>query len=394
MSKQKREKKKKNEIKNRTLQKLQLGMTAPTDLDMEDRALGGEDEMFDLGEGEREMSRADVGGHNLHDAVRDADGMSDSEDEASAELPVEDVDLDGLSSDEEREYRTRQLEGTLDDLYDDYKERMAERDTKWKVKQARLKDRNYDSWHGIREEESDDGVDKGYRDQMVRRFPRRGDAPSDDDEGEESGEGGWDVVAAHKAKLGDEPDSSDESADEDAAPKPKKKAPVRIRGVDTRAPEPRKLVTSLTNDARANMSRQAQVWFDQGVFKGVGDLAALDGEDDDEDEDEDHEEDDGSAGDDESGSDNEMDVEDGDIEMGDSSTLEADDDDDDFEIVPQAVDEDPEWDVDNEDQDEVLQKKIQGRCRRRDEPGQPLTRHRQGYSHRRGTDAGEPAGEP
>ena len=32
------------------------------------------------------------------------------------------------------------------------------------------------------------------------------------------------------------------------------------------------------------MSRQAQLWFDQGVFKGAGDLAALDGEEEDDDE--------------------------------------------------------------------------------------------------------------
>jgi len=347
MAKQKREKRKKNEMKARTIQKLQLGMTAPTDLDLNDNELAGE-EMFDLGEGERELARA--GGRNLREVVNDADGLSESEDEASAEVP-EESDDEVLSSDEERELRTQMLEGALDSLYDDYKERMSERDAKWKVKQQRLKDRNFDSWHGIREgDESDDGVDKGYRDQMVRRMPRRGDADSEDEESE--GEGGWDVVAAQKAKL-DNDSSSDSDSDDDEAPKKAKKAAVKIRP-DARAPaQPKRLLTTLTpDDTRAQMSKNAQVWFDQGVFKDVGDLAALDGDDESE---EDEEEDDDMEESDEAG--------DSDVEMESdlSSTLgDENEDEDDFEVVAQDKDDEPEWDVDDEDQDEVLQKQIKG----------------------------------
>jgi AdoMet-dependent rRNA methyltransferase SPB1 len=359
MSRQKREKKRKNEIKTRTIQKLQLGMTAPTDLDMNDNELAGE-EMFDLGEGERELARA--GGRNIAAIVGDADGLSESEEEVSAE--VAESDDEAMSSDEEREVRTQMLEGALDNLYDEYKDRMADRDAKWRVKQARLKDRNFDAWHGInKDEESDDGVDKGYRDQMVRRMPRRGDADSEDEESE--GEGGWDVVAAQKAELGENDSSdsdSDSDAEEGAAPKQKKKAAIKIRS-DARAPAPapsKRLLTTLTPDTtRAQMSRNAQVWYDQGVFKGAGDLAALDG--DDESEEDDEEEDD-----DDDDDDDEMDVdeaEDSDVEMDDelSSTLgEEEEDEDDFEIVPQGKDDEPEWNVDDEDQDEVLQKQIKG----------------------------------
>ncbi|KAL1405295.1 AdoMet-dependent rRNA methyltransferase spb1 [Vanrija albida] len=359
LSKQKREKKRKNEIKTRTIQKLQLGMTAPTDLDMEDRALAGEDEIFDLGEGERELR----GRGNLHDTILDADGLSDEEEETAA-APVEESDDEVYSSDEERELRAQALEGELDGLYDDYKERMAERDAKWKVKQQRLKDANYGSWHGINEgEESDDGVDKGYRDQMVRRFPRRGD--DEEDEGEESEDGGWDLIAAQKAKIGEEVDSDDSDEEGEAGPStkaPKKKAAIRIRD-DAPAPaQPKKLVTTLAeSQKRAAMSRNAQVWFDQSVFKGVGDLdalAALDGDDESED------------GDDESGDDDESDAEmdedeESDVDMDSSleSTLDdkEDEDEDDFEIVPQEKDEEPEWDVENEDQDEVLQKQIKSK---------------------------------
>ncbi|GMK56798.1 hypothetical protein CspeluHIS016_0306380 [Cutaneotrichosporon spelunceum] len=352
MSKQKRDKKRKNEIKTRTIQKLKLGMTAPTDLDMDDRELEGE-EMFDLGEGEREIARA--GGRNLRDFVKDADGMSESEDDASGEIPVEEED-EGLSSDEERELRTQALEAGLDSMYDDYRERMQERDAKYKVKQQRLKDRNFDSWHGIREgsDSEDDSVDKGYRDQMVR-VPRRGD--NEEQEDYESEDGGWDIVAAQKAKLGEEPDSDDSSDDEaPAASKPKPKTKITIPdNARPLAPKPKRLTTTLAPDeSRANMSRQAQVWFDQGVFKDVGDLAALDGPEDSNDEemDEDDEDEDEDA--------------DSDVEMASDaseSSLEStlddeEEDEDDFEIVPQDIDDEPEWDVDDEDQDATLQEQI------------------------------------
>lgn len=357
-AKSKREKKRKNEIKTKTIQKLQLGMTAPTDLDMNDNALAGE-EMFDLGEGERELQRA--GGRNIHAAVGDADGMSESEDEVSGQVAEEDDEV--LSSDEERELRTRALEGELDGLYDDYKDRMAERDAKWRVKQMRLKDRNFDSWHGIREgsDSEDDGVDKGHRDQRMVRMPRRGDADPED-QGEESEDGGWDLVAQQKAKLGEEEDS-DSDSDNDAPKKPKAKRAVTIRpGAPVPQPKQRLVTTLSEAQSRAQMSRQAQVWFDQSVFKDVGDLAALDGDDEDEESDDEQEDED----EDEEMEEDEESAEESDVDMASSleSTLEDEDeeeDEDDFEIVPQAKDDDPEWDVDDEDQDAVLQEHIKAK---------------------------------
>jgi len=346
MSKQRKDRKKKNEKKARDLLKLQLNMTAPEDLDNDDRALGGE-EVFDLGEGEREAKRQGRS-DDLHAALIDEDGMSEDEAESSEE---EETDLDELDSDEERERRLGALEGQLDGLYDEYKERMIERDAKWKAKEARAKDRNYDSWHGIQEgSDEDDGVEKTFR-AGPARAPRRGDA---DEEEEVSDDGGWDLLAQQKAKLGEEVDSSDS---EDEQPRVvKRKAANGWDDEDDEvvpsapAKRGRGLVTSLTEkEERAQMSRQAQVWFDQSVFKGVGDLAALDGEDEEEED---------------------ADVEDGDDEDEDMGAEEADDmemddasealDEDEFEIVPVDRDGGEEWDVDNEDQDEVKKKIIQG----------------------------------
>ena len=349
MSKQRKDRKRKNEKKARDLLKLQLHMTAPEDLDNDDRALGGE-EVFDLGEGEREAKRQGRS-DDLHDALVEQDGMSEDEAESSEE---EETDLDELDSDEERERKLGALEGQLDGLYDEYKERMIERDAKWKAKEARAKDRNYDSWHGIQDgSDEEDGVEKTFR-AGPSRAPRRGDA---DEEEEVSDDGGWDLLAQQKAKLGEEADSSDS---EDEAPKTVKRKAANGWDDDeeivTAAPAKRGrgLVTSLTEkEERAQMSRQAQVWFDQSVFKGVGDLAALDGEDEEE-EDADTEE---SDEEDEEMAEAEDEDEEEDAEMDDASEAL---DDDEFEIVPVERDGGDEWDVDQEDQDEVKRKIIQG----------------------------------
>lgn len=355
MAKQRKIRKKNNEKKARELLKLQLHMTAPEGLDNEDRALAGEAEIFDLGEGEREAARRGKR-KGLGDTMVDVDGMSDEEEEEEEE--EEESDEEVLDSDEERERRLGALEGELDGLYDEYKERKNERDAKFRVKEARAKDKNYDSWHGIREGEEDDGVETTYRNGGVKIIPRRGDA--DEEEEEESDEGGWDVIAANKARLGEEPDSSDEDDDVERPTKIARKENSRVtsNGHATARPPPKTLVTSLREkEERAQMSRQAQVWFDQSVFKDAGDLAALDGDDEeseeenveDEDEEEEDEDEDMEASSDED--DKTLEGDDEDVDM---------DDEDDFEIVPQTKDDGPSWDVDDEDQDEVKKQIIKG----------------------------------
>lgn len=295
-------------------------MTAPTDLDVDDRALEGEDDMFDLGQGEKEMSRRKIGKKALGDVIRDQEAEgSDEEGEEGAESSEEEIDFE--DSEEEREYRTQELEGELDELYDQYKDRMSERDAKWKVKQARLKDKNYDAWHGIGKAGSDADSDEEAGDRMVKRIPRRGDNEEEDD-GEESEEGGWDRVAARKAAIGEDDSGSDSDSDVDTKAKPRTaKAGPSTRAVREPKQTPRALVTSLQDrEQRAQMSRQAQLWFDQSVFKGMGDLAALDGDEEEEEEEEDE------KADEEDEEDDGVD-EDGDVAMGDAPSLsDADDD--------------------------------------------------------------------
>jgi AdoMet-dependent rRNA methyltransferase SPB1 len=344
-------------------------MTAPEDLDVNDRALQGEDDVFDLGEGEKEMNRRGVSKKALGDVIRDEAAEEDDE-EDQAESSESEMEFE--DSEEEREYRTQALEGELDELYDQYKDRMNERDAKWKVKQARIKDKNYDAWHGIQQGGSDDS-DAEVGSRMVR-VPRRGDA-EEEDEGEESEEGGWERLAARKAAIGEDDSSESEAEDGESKPEIKK---VRTKTVKTERPAtaPRALVTSLTDrENRAQMSRQAQLWFDQSVFKGVGDLAALDGDEEEEVKEEEEDEDESMDGDDESdevdeGEDVDMEapsLDDADEDTVSDSSLcwilanDQPDDDFDFEIVPRAPEHDgEEWDVEDEDQDEVKRQIVKG----------------------------------
>lgn len=320
-------------------------MTAPEDIIDTDNALAGE-EVFDLGEGEREGRRTGATKKRaLRDVVKDVDGMSDDDDETMED----DAESDGevYSSDEERELKTQHLEGELDGLYDQYRERMQERDTKWKVKQERLRDKNYEKWGGIKDEEgSDDDEDEKIVKRSFPKIPRRGDADPDD-EGEISEEGGWDLVKNQKATIGEQDSDSDNSSDEEEAPKRSRAEPKAAAGVETKAVKakktPQSLVTTLSAaQERAELSRQAQVWFDQSVFKDVGDLAALDGD---------------SESEAESEAEPESDVE---MEAAEA-VVDAEDAESDvgYEVVP--VDDGLEWDVDQEDQDEVKRKKIQGK---------------------------------
>ena len=257
--------------------------------------------MFDLGVGERQNRSK----RPLEEALDDEDAEPDVSNDQSAKDDEAEEEID---SDEERERRLEGLEGELDGLYDEYKERMSEKDTKWRVKQSRMKDRNYDAWHGIREDgEKDDG--------------------EEEDEAE-SEEGGWDLVRQRRDREEAETDV-ETSDDEETAPR----GTAQPGLVQTS----RRLVTSLRGpEQRAALSRQAQLWFDQPAFKSAGLEKLL-------------ELDDAAERETQSPS-NSLETPDDDIEMAEQGN--------DFEVVPLEN----AWDVDNEDEDEVKRKVIQGEC--------------------------------
>lgn len=242
----KRERRKANEVKTRTIQRMQLSMTAPLDIGLEqqDQALIADEDMFDLGDTERVLKKK--GGVSKF-ASRDQDeDESEEEDEEESESEEE-----GLDSDEEREKKTKGLEDELDGLYDSYKERLAERDSKYKVKEARKKNKEREEWHGIKEAK---------------------DGSSDEEEDEE---GGWDVMQKAKGRndqsSDEESDSDEEVEDQDVSAGQKRRRPGQAQE------NGKKKARFATEDAKVvpASSRAADLWFSQDVFGGMDGLDAI-----------------------------------------------------------------------------------------------------------------------
>lgn len=196
-------------------------MTAPLDIGLEqnDASLSmGQDDMFDLVDTQRELRKK--GG--ISKLASDDEMPSDEEEEE-----VEGSDEEIIGSEEERERRVLVLEADLDSMYDAYREKMKERDAKYRVAEARKEKGQLEEWSGLKDEN---------------------EVESGDDSSED---GGWEEMAAAK-EIGD---SSDESDYDEPTPGQKRKRPnpASRKHVDVQPP-----------------SRAAQVWFSQDIFKEVG----------------------------------------------------------------------------------------------------------------------------
>ena len=293
-------------------------MTAPLDIGLEfqDQALGhGQEDILDL-----EMSKKQFGKKSQIDLVDLVDDKDDFEsDEGEQGKDAMDEADETLDPEGEEDKKVDNLEAELDGLYDAYQERMKERDTKYRVKEARRKDKSREEWRGIQQQDSDDG------------------------DGSDESEGGYDIVQAAKARFGDDSDSdSDSEFDDNLGTSLTGKKLKRTRGINAEVGG-RQLKKARIGQLET--SRAASMWFGQDVFAGVG-LTASDDEDEDDDNDE------------------EMhDVEDGDLDEGgeeDASRSEGSaDSEDEFEVVPQEDQDEEMWDVEDEDQDEIKRSKIQ-----------------------------------
>ena len=291
-------------------------MTAPLDigLDFRDQALGhGQEDVLDL-----ELSKKQLGKKNAQvDLVNLVDDKDDFEsDEGEKRGDVTSGDEETLDPDDEGK-EVGELEAELDGLYDAYQERLRERDAKYRVKEARRKDKSREEWHGIQQ-------------------------PDSDDDSEES-EGGYDVMQATKGRFGEDSDSdSDPEFDDDMDTCPTSGKPKRWREDDAEGGgrQPKKAKAE-----QLETSRATSMWFDQDVFTGV-DLTVSDDGDEDEDE--------------------EMhDVEDEAVSKGSTGRVPqlegSTDSEDGFEVVPQEDQDEQMWDVDDEDQDEIKQSEIQSK---------------------------------
>ena len=139
-SSKKKERRKENEKKRKEIVRMQMHMTTPMEIGMEQLGPSGEDATFSL-------KRADKEG--VRDAIassrQTAEESESEESESESEAEVSDDDGD-------------QLERELDSLYEQYQDRQEERDSKLRAKKSR-KAYEADEWEGFSgsdKEESDD----------------------------------------------------------------------------------------------------------------------------------------------------------------------------------------------------------------------------------------------
>lgn len=136
----KKERRKENEKKRKEIVRMQMHMTTPMDIGMEQIGPGGEDTTFSL----KKVDRA-----NARDAVvnaRDIPAESESEEDSESETEEEDDDGD-------------RLERELDSMYEQYQERMEDRDSKLRAKKAR-KEYETEEWEGFSDENKSDASDE------------------------------------------------------------------------------------------------------------------------------------------------------------------------------------------------------------------------------------------
>ncbi|KAH1487160.1 hypothetical protein LV164_005471 [Aspergillus fumigatus] len=136
-AKRKKERRKENEKKRKEIIRMQMHMTTPMDIGMEQLGPGGDDATFSLKRVERDGARDVIASGKL------AEIESDSEDDQT--------ESDYDESDDEGD----RLERELDSLYEQYQERREDRDSKVRAKKAR-KDYEAEEWDGFSDSDKED----------------------------------------------------------------------------------------------------------------------------------------------------------------------------------------------------------------------------------------------
>ncbi|KAI1214603.1 AdoMet-dependent rRNA methyltransferase spb-1 [Annulohypoxylon truncatum] len=197
-AKKKRERRKENEKKQKEIVRMQLHMVAPMDIGMEQDGPSGHDSMFALKPIDKHgVANKIVKGKMamINESKKDKDsGIGSSGD-----------------TDDESDEEEDRLERELDNMYDQYRERKAESDAKFRAKKAR-KEHDDGEWEGVSADEQQ----------------------SSDDE-----------------VLDEDEDSSDNSDEDDAPSKP--------------------LLTDLDNQPTGSggLSKRATNFFSQDIFKDI-----------------------------------------------------------------------------------------------------------------------------
>lgn len=139
-SKKKKERRRENEKKQKDIVRMQLNMTAPMDIGMEEQGPMGEDAMFQLKAIDQDgaLNRISKG------------KMVKVNEKSTNRNQVSHAAAD--DSDDESDEAEDRLERELDNMYDAYKERKAATDAKYRAKRSR-KEHDDDEWEGVSADE-------------------------------------------------------------------------------------------------------------------------------------------------------------------------------------------------------------------------------------------------
>ncbi|KAK4699112.1 AdoMet-dependent rRNA methyltransferase SPB1, partial [Phenoliferia sp. Uapishka_3] len=268
-----RERRRLNERKTRDVQRMQLNMVTPMDVGLERQDGIDDSDMFDLGEVEGGVERRGIPGGLGSDIDEGDDESGESGDDEEEE------ESDGDEDEDEKEKRTKRLENNLDALYDQYQQHKSERDAKHKAKEERRKRDAAEGgeWHGIKQ----DSESESEGDQDPAPMPSDDDDSSDEDELTTSKKlakaaTGMDVDDGEGMDVDDDEDEDDE----EKAPTPalsKRAIKAAALAESKKRARDGKLITKLPATAKptADKSRQAAMWFDQPVFKGLKGLKEM-----------------------------------------------------------------------------------------------------------------------
>ncbi|CZR39320.1 putative SPB1-required for ribosome synthesis, putative methylase [Fusarium proliferatum ET1] len=214
-TKRKREKRKENERKQREVVRMQLNMGTPFDIGLEESGPIGEGAMFSL----KKVDKTD--------AMRRL-----NRGKMIVPTPATQKEADsGLGSsgetDDESDPEEDRLERELESMYDQYKERKAEIDAKYRAKKAR-KNFGDDEWDGLSGEEADEKDDSSDLEEDDSSSDEEDEAPTEGlihDLDSSKGANGLskrataffnqDIFSGISGILPDQEDAAEDSADEE-----------------------------------------------------------------------------------------------------------------------------------------------------------------------------------
>lgn len=163
-NKRKKERRKENEKKQKEIVRMQLNMTAPMDIGAEQEGPRGEGAMFALR------------------TVAKKDGALTKLTKGRMQVVKESSKPDHINmgeSDEESDPEEDRLERELDDMYESYKDRKADADTKYRAKRAREENKDGE-WEGC-------SADEGSNDESDFEEEKASESDSDsDDDGDDN----------------------------------------------------------------------------------------------------------------------------------------------------------------------------------------------------------------